>query len=130
MCDYRTLLDIIAALVSILSAAIPNVKSPTGCDCSAWCPIGCQIFGIMNAFLFLASLTWYLVLSLEMYFAIKSPFRSVEGENADILLFHCDVECKRRFIIESIVSFVSVWTTNTGSSVTSLDGSTPLCSHL
>jgi 1-phosphatidylinositol-4-phosphate 5-kinase len=74
----RTSLDVIAALVSILSSVIPNVKTPCDCDCFSGgfnSTAGlCDAFGVFNTFLFLASLTWYLVLSLELYFAIKSPF--------------------------------------------------------
>lgn len=62
-------MDLLLSVVLILSS-IPGAELKRQQD-----EVGCKILGAVNQFVFVAGLTWYAVMALDLHLAIRNPFR-------------------------------------------------------
>ena len=66
----RTLVDLVIALGHIIAAILSLSK--VECDNAL---IGCKVIGVINEIALVASNLWYMMLTLDLFKAIRNPFR-------------------------------------------------------
>ena len=66
----RTLVDLVIALGHIIAAIFHLSKAESDNTL-----IGCKVIGVINEIALIASNLWYMMLTLDLFKAIRNPFR-------------------------------------------------------
>ena len=74
--NYRTLVDLVIAVGHIVAMifGLPQAESKSTLA-------GCRALGVINEVALVASNLWYVMLALDLFKAIRNPFRCVSVKN-------------------------------------------------